>query len=155
VLDSFSPFARPASCGTVVTWRPAAADDIGLALAERFREGDRSVAHGDLATALGDVEWPWVRRVVADERVALPVHEQIGALRDEIAVPTPQPCVLVAPRLQEASLGRPGRVAHEREASRMRDLPGAREVDDPDESARDRVVDRRPGTDPFAMVVAE
>src|SRR3954452_19659905 len=37
----------------------------------------------------------------------------------------------------------------------MRDLPGTCEVDDPDESARDRVVYRRAGTDPFAVVVAE
>src|SRR3954451_22697946 len=37
----------------------------------------------------------------------------------------------------------------------MRYLPGACEVNDPDESARDRVVYRRAGTDPFAMVVAE
>ena len=33
----------------------------------------------------------------------------------------------------------------------MRDLPGAREVDDPDDPARDRVVYRRAGTDPFAI----
>src|SRR3954454_17951852 len=37
----------------------------------------------------------------------------------------------------------------------MRDLPRAGEVDDPDESARDRVVYRRAGTDPLAVVVAE
>src|SRR4051795_1914393 len=37
----------------------------------------------------------------------------------------------------------------------MRDLPRACEVNDPDESARDRVVYRRAGTDPFAVVVAE
>jgi hypothetical protein len=37
----------------------------------------------------------------------------------------------------------------------MRDLPGACEVNDAYESARDRVVYRRAGTDPFAVVVAE
>ena len=37
----------------------------------------------------------------------------------------------------------------------MRELPGACEVNDPDESARDRVVYRRAGTDPFAGVVAD
>src|SRR4051794_5780609 len=37
----------------------------------------------------------------------------------------------------------------------MRDLPGACEVDDPDESARDRVVYRRAEADPFAVVIAE
>ena len=37
----------------------------------------------------------------------------------------------------------------------MRDVPGACEVNDPDESAGDRVVYRRAGTDPFAVVVAE
>src|SRR3954454_23088653 len=37
----------------------------------------------------------------------------------------------------------------------MRDPPGACEVDDPDESAGDRIVYRRAGTDPFAVVVAE
>src|SRR3954469_14158412 len=37
----------------------------------------------------------------------------------------------------------------------MRDLPGACEVDDPDEPARSRVVYRRAGTDPLAVVVTE
>ena len=79
---------------------PSRRTTIGLALTERLRHGDRSVVHGDLATALGNVEWIWVRRVVADKRVALSVDEQIGAFRREIAVATPQPGVLVAPLLQ-------------------------------------------------------
>src|SRR5215813_1208348 len=37
----------------------------------------------------------------------------------------------------------------------MRDLPWACEVNDPDEPARDRVVYRRAGTDPLAVVVTE
>src|SRR3954452_20091030 len=37
----------------------------------------------------------------------------------------------------------------------MRDLPGACEVNDADESAGDRVVYRRAGTDPFAVVITE
>src|SRR3954452_5601496 len=96
---AFGPFERLGACcgGAAGCW---SADDIGLALTERLRQGDRSVAHGDLAPALGKVEWIWVRRVVADKRVALPVDEQIGAFRREIAVATPQPGVPVAPLRQ-------------------------------------------------------
>src|SRR3954451_13083542 len=106
------PFERVASCCAGADWCYSA-DDIGLALTERLGHGDRSVGHGDLATALGNVEWIWVRRVVVDKRVALSVDEQIGAFRREIAVATPQPGVLVAPLRQEALLGCPGRRGHE------------------------------------------
>ncbi|HEV7177503.1 MAG TPA: hypothetical protein VGN29_18560 [Solirubrobacteraceae bacterium] len=37
----------------------------------------------------------------------------------------------------------------------MGDPPGAREINDPDEAARDRIVYWSAGADPFAVVVAE
>jgi hypothetical protein len=95
----FGPFERLPSCCAGAAWCYSA-DDIGLALTERLGQDDRSVVHGDLATALGNVEWLLVPRVVADKRVALSVDEQIGAFRPDIAVATPQPGVLVAPLLQ-------------------------------------------------------
>src|SRR5205085_6468873 len=95
------------------------------------------------------------RRAVADKNVALSVDEQVGALRREIAVATPQPGILVAPVLRQALLCRAGRGSHELQASRVGDSPGTREVDHPEEPTRDRVVYRRAGADPFAMVMAE
>src|SRR4051794_37755808 len=121
----FGPFERPASCCAGAVWC-SSANEIGLALPERLGHGARSVVHGDLAAALGKLEWLWVRRVVADKRVALAVDEQIRAFRHEIAVATPQPRVMVAPGLQQALLRRPGRSSHELQASRVGDPPGAR-----------------------------
>ena len=95
----FGPFERLAPCCPSATW-PWPADEIGLAPTQRLRHGERSVAHGDLATVLGNVEWLWVRLVVAYKQVALSVDEQIAGLRREIAVATPKAGVMVAPALQ-------------------------------------------------------
>src|SRR3954466_192115 len=149
----FGPFERLAPCCPGATWAWPA-DEIGLAPTQRLRHGERSVAHGDLATVLGNVEWLCVRRVVADKRVALAVDEQIAGLRREIAVATPEAGGVVAPALQETLLRRPGCTGHQLQAPRVGDLPGAREIDDPDELARDQVVYRCAGAHPFAVVVA-
>src|SRR3954466_13358554 len=137
----FGPFERLAPCCPGATWAWPA-DEVGLAPTQRLRHGERSVAHGDLAAVLGDVEWLWGRRVVADQQVALSFDEQIAGLRREIAVAAPKARVLVAPALQETLLRRPGCTRHELQASRVGDLPGTGKVNDPEESARDQVVDR-------------
>src|SRR4051812_42498694 len=147
---ALGPFERLAPCcpGATSAWP---ADQIGLAPTQRLRHGKRSVAHGDLAAVLGNVEWLRVRHVVADKQVALSVDEQIAGLRREIAVATPEAGVLVAPALQETLLRRPGRTSHELQASRVGDLPRAREINDPDELARDEVVYRCAGAHPFTV----
>src|SRR2546423_12230382 len=61
----FGPVERLAPCCPGATWA-CPADEIGLAPTQRLRHGERSVAHGDLATAPGDVERLCVRQVVAD-----------------------------------------------------------------------------------------
>ena len=103
VRASFCTLKRLGSCSAEAA-RADTADEVRLAVAKRLRHGERSVVHGDLATALRNVEWLWVRRVVADKHVAVSVHEQIRASRREIAVATPQPSVLVAAGLQQALL---------------------------------------------------
>src|SRR3954466_10327490 len=102
----FGPFERLAPCCPGATWAWPA-DEIGLAPTQRLRHGERSVAHGDLATVLGNIEWLWVRQVVADEQVGLSVDEQIAGVPHEIAVPTLEARVLVAPAFQEKLLRRP------------------------------------------------
>src|SRR6266508_3733432 len=55
------PFERLAPCCPGATWAWPA-DEIGLAPTQRLRHGERSVAHSDLATVLGNVEWLSVRQ---------------------------------------------------------------------------------------------
>src|ERR671914_1878 len=131
------------------------ADEVRLALTQRLRHGDRPVVENDLATALRHLERRRVRRLVAIEKVAVTVHEQVRASRHEIAVATSQPGVLVAPVRQEALLHRRSRDGHQLQTPRVRDLPGAREVDQSDDSAGYRIVHRGARADPLVVALVE
>jgi hypothetical protein len=131
------------------------AEEVSLALTEWCRYGDRPVTENDVAASLGDFEWARMRRLCTIEHVAVAIHKEIGAPRHEIAVPSSQPSVSVAPGAHEALFDRPDSGGHQLQASWMRDLPEAREVDQSDRFAGHRVVHRSAGADPLMMALIE